>query len=141
LILYAESSAIGAWLIGESAGPKVQTLLDAAQFVMASDLTLIECDRILIRAVALGRVTETEAIDARRELLTAADGWSVLRIDPEVVERARRPFPREPVRSLDAIHLASLLAARSTLPDIEVLSLDDRIRNAARDLGFKVQPR
>jgi hypothetical protein len=38
---------------------------------MASDLVLIECDRVLIRAVTLGEVDEVTAAD-RRALLNAA---------------------------------------------------------------------
>ena len=141
MILYAESSAVGAWLAGESQSPRMKALLKASEFVVASDLTLIECDRMLVRAVTLGRIAETEAIDRGRELSATANGWNVLPIGDEIVARARRPFPSDPIRTLDAIHLASILAARVALPGLEVLSLDDRVRNAARDLGFKLQPR
>ena len=119
----------------------MKALLKASEFVVASDLTLIECDRMLIRAVTLGRIAETEAIDRSRELSATANGWSVLPIGDEIVARARRPFPSVPIRTLDAIHLASILAARVALPGLEVLSLDDRVRSAARGLGFKLQPR
>jgi hypothetical protein len=44
------------------------------------------------------------------------------------------------VRTLDALHLASALAIRSAIPGIELLSLDDRIRRAGAQLGFKLQP-
>jgi hypothetical protein len=64
----------------------------------------------------------------------------VLRIAPEVVERARQPFPGEPVRTLDAIHLASVLVARSAVAGLELLSLDDRIRRTAGRLGIQVNP-
>lgn len=66
--------------------------------------------------------------------------WGILPIGPDIVERARKPFPAEPIRALDAIHLASALAARITIPDLQILSLDERIRNAARQLGFGLQP-
>jgi hypothetical protein len=65
----------------------------------------------------------------------------VLRISPEIVDRARQPFPGEPIRTLDAIHLASVLVARGTLPGLELLSLDERIRRAAAPLGLRVCPR
>ena len=108
--------------------------------MMASDLTLIECDRVLIRAVALGEMTEADAADRRAELNAAAAHWHVWRVSAEIVERARRPFPGEPIRTLDAIHLASALAARAALAGVQVLSLDDRIRGAARCLGLQLQP-
>ena len=63
-----------------------------------------------------------------------------MRIGVEVVERARRPFLGQPLRTLDAIHLASALYARSVVAAPQVLSLDHRIRVAARQLGMHVKP-
>jgi predicted nucleic acid-binding protein len=139
--LYAESSAVLAWLLLEREGLRVDRLLTAAESVISSDLTLIECDRALLRAAATGRLSATEASDRKRELSALASAWSVLRISPEIVERARRPFPVETIRALDAIHLASALVARAATPFLEILTLDDRIREVARDLGLKIQPR
>lgn len=138
--LYAESSAVLAWLLGEDAGPLVREVLAGADIVIASDVTLIECARVLIRAVTLGDIAEADAADRRAHLNAAAAHWNILRIDTEIVDRARQPFPAEPVRTLDAIHLASALAARSAIAGVEILSLDDRIRTAARQLGFGLQP-
>lgn len=138
--LYAESSAVLAWLLGEDAGPRVREVLAGADIVIASDVTLIECARVLIRAVTLGDIAEADAADRRAHLNAAAAHWNILRIDTEIVDRARQPFPAEPVRTLDAIHLASALAARSAIAGVGILSLDDRIRTAARQLGFGLQP-
>jgi predicted nucleic acid-binding protein len=138
--LYAESSAVLAWLLDESAAPQVRKLLASADMVVASDLTIVECDRVLHRAAALGDLTEADAADRRAHLATAASHWHVLRIGPEVVERARQSFPGPPIRTLDAIHLASALVARSAIAGLELLSLDERIRRAASMLGVRVQP-
>jgi predicted nucleic acid-binding protein len=139
--LYAESSAVLAWLLGEPAAADVRERLAAADIVVASDLTLIECDRVVIRAATLGDLTEADAADRRAHLTSAAAHWNLLRISGEIVDRARQPFPGDPIRTLDAIHLASALVARSAAPGLELLSLDDRIRTAAKKLGFSVQPR
>jgi uncharacterized protein with PIN domain len=138
--LYAESSAVLAWLLDEESGASVRELLAAHQIVVASDLTLIECERVLHRAVALGELTEAEAADRRALLATAAAHWTVLRIGPEVFERARQAFPGQPVRTLDAIHLASLLVARSAIAGLALLSLDARVRGAAAGLGIQLRP-
>jgi hypothetical protein len=47
---------------------------------------------------------------------------------------------KEPVRSLDAIHLASLRALDHELGGFEVASCDDRVRRNAIALGFAVAP-
>ena len=138
--LYAESSAVLAWLLDEPSAPHVRQRLIAADAVVASDLTLIECDRVLLRAATLGELTEAEAADRRAHLRMAASHWHVLRLGPEIVERARQPFPGEPIRTLDAIHLASALVARSAVAGLELLSLDDRIRKAGRRIGLRVRP-
>jgi predicted nucleic acid-binding protein len=138
--LYAESSAVLAWLLDEEPGASVRESLAAAQTVVASDLTLVECDRVLHRAATLGELTEADAADRRAYLASVAAHWTLLRIGPEVVERARQPFPGEPIRALDAIHLASLLVARSALAGLALLSLDARVRGAARRLGIELRP-
>lgn len=140
MILYAESSAVLAWLNGENEGSRVQGLLVSAQSVAASDLTLLECDRVLIRAVASRSITEAEAAVRRAYLASAASRWNVFPIAKDVIDRSRRPFPAEPIRALDAIHLATALIARSVLPTLEILSLDARIRNSGHQLGFKLLP-
>jgi len=141
LNIYAESSAVLAWLLGEEAGHRVRKVLGRAALVTASDLALLECDRVLIRAVTLGEIDEATAADRRVLLNAAAAHWHLWRVSSEIVDRARRPFPVEPVRTLDAIHLASALAVRSAVPGIELLSLDDRIRQSGKQLGFRLQPK
>ena len=140
MTLYVESSAVLAWLLDEPAGAAVRLLLTSAELIVASDLTLIECDRVLHRAAALGELTEAETADRRAHLATAASHWHVLRIAPDIVDRARQPFPGDPIRTLDAIHLASALVARASVAGLHLLSLDDRIRRAASALGLRVQP-
>ncbi len=106
----------------------------------ASELTLLECDRVLLRAVVKGRLKEAQAAERQGILGQAASHWSVLALSPEVFERARRPFPHEPVRTLDALQLASALSARALVPDLVLLSLDDRLRRSGRALGFRLVP-
>lgn len=130
-----------AWLLGEEAGQRVREVLRRAALVTASDLAVLECDRVLIRAVTLGEIDEATAADRRALLNAAATHWHLWRVSSEIVDRARRPFPAEPVRALDAIHLASALAVRSAVPGIELLSLDDRIRQSGKQLGFRLQPK
>jgi hypothetical protein len=57
------------------------------------------------------------------------------------MERARLPFPHEPIRTLDALHIASALLARTAIPDLAFLTLDERIRIASKELGFKILPK
>lgn len=138
--LYAESSAVLAWLFDESSGTASREALASAELIITSELTLIECDRVLVRASAIGEIAEADAASLRAVLRRAAAHWVLLRLEDEVSERARRAFPVEPVRTLDAIHLSSALVARSAVHDVSVLSLDSRIRANSAMLGLPVLP-
>jgi predicted nucleic acid-binding protein len=140
LTLYVESSAVLAWLLGEAKGGRVAKALRDAHRVIASDLTLVECERVLIRGWSSGLMTEAQRIDQSSVLALTARHWIVLRMSDEVIERARRPFPLEPVRTLDALHLASALMARSAAPGLRVLTLDQRVRENAQRLGLETLP-
>lgn len=138
--LYAESSAVLAWLLGDDAGDECRNLLADARLVISSDLTLIECDRVLHRAALLGQVSAAEAARTRTLISTATEHWTMFTIHGEIVERARQAFPREPIRALDAIHLSSALVGRSMVEELHLLSLDERVRGNASSLGFDVLP-
>ena len=78
--------------------------------------------------------------DRHGRLVRVAEHWAVLALGDEIVRRARQPFPLEPIRTLDALHLAAALQARSLVPETRLLSLDDRVRNCASELGFELLP-
>lgn len=139
--LYAESSAVLAWLLDEGRdGLDIQAMLADASSVVASDLTLIECDRVLARAAAIGEISEADAAERQARLNAASAHWVIFGIAEDVVERARRPFPLEPIRTLDAIHLASAVVARRAIPGLTMLSLDGRVRRAAHRMGIPLAP-
>ncbi|MGE0441452.1 MAG: type II toxin-antitoxin system VapC family toxin [Gemmatimonadales bacterium] len=136
MIVYAESSAILAWLLGEPAAADVRRILNGAERVVTSSLTAIECARGLARARAAGRITSRDELAALRLLDVAEGNWDVLQITERVVARARGTFPVEPVRTLDAIHLATAGLAMEAVGAVAALSLDDRIRENFERLGF-----
>jgi predicted nucleic acid-binding protein len=56
---------------------------------------------------------------------------------PAVLKRALEPFPM-PVRTLDALHLASLDFLRTRGLSLALASYDDRLLAAARALGVEI---
>ncbi|MFQ5889659.1 MAG: type II toxin-antitoxin system VapC family toxin [Gemmatimonadota bacterium] len=140
MTLYAESSAVLSWLLGETGASAVRSAFGDADVVLTSEITLIECDRVLIRAITTRQLEEGIGADRRAVLRNVSEHWTILGLESEVVERARRSFPHEPVRTLDALHLSFALFARSLVPGTRLLSLDDRLRACGRELGFKVVP-
>ena len=140
MIAYAESSAVLAWLLGEADGGPVRRLLADAERVVASTLTPLECARTLARGVATGRVRDGDDLAARRLLDEASRGWALLEMSGAVLDRAARRFPEEPVRTVDALHLASAAVFDEALGGVVMISLDERIRANAAALGMKVLP-
>jgi predicted nucleic acid-binding protein len=140
LIVYAESSVVLAWLLGEPAERAVRDVLRRADDVVSSTLTLIECARGLMRAVALRRISAAEQLAALRLLDQARSSWLLHELTGPVVTRAGERFPAEPVRTLDALHLATAALFHGQLGAVTVASLDDRVRDNARALGLAVAP-
>ncbi len=138
--LYAESSAVLAWLFREGPAPRVEEIMASAELVVASDLTILECHRALIKAEAAGQLSQFEVAQRRSHLEAVSSRWTLLRMEGDVLDRARRRFPQEPVRSLDSLHLATAVTARSLVPDLALLSLDQRVRDNGVALGFDVLP-
>ena len=139
-MLYVESSAVVAWLLDQPGGWPSYDDMRTADIVFTSDLTMIECDRALYRHLALGRLDADRVEALREEFAAVASAWHVQPIAPEIVERARQRFPDDHVRTLDAIHLASAIATRARVGDLDILTLVDRVRQNATALGFRVLP-
>ena len=140
MIAYAESSAVLAWLLGEPRGGDVQRALSSATHVVTSTLTRLECRRGIARRELQGRVTRHDVERALDVFARASAHWTFIDVAPEVLDRASEPFPVEPVRSLDAIHLATVLVVRPAAPAIEIIALDERVRTNAVRLGVPVLP-
>ncbi len=140
MTLYAESSAVVSWLLGEPPGDTACQLLAEASEVFTSELTLLECDRAIRWAVAIERLRPMDAEAARVRLAAGGAPWHVFRAGTGIVDRARRQFPREPVRALDALHLATAPRIREFRSGLRILSLDHRIRENAIALGLEVLP-
>lgn len=140
MIVYAESSAILAWLLGEPSQHAVIRELARADSVVTSSLTAVECSRGIMRARALGRITPAEELAALRLLDVAEASWDVHDLSDEVTSRARAAFPSEPVRTLDALHLSTAIIFHDALGAVHVLSFDERIRDNVAALGLDVLP-
>jgi predicted nucleic acid-binding protein len=59
---------------------------------------------------------------------------ALLELAPPVLARALEPFPT-PVRTLDALHLASMEFLRGQGQSVTLASYDERLNTAARHLG------
>jgi hypothetical protein len=74
--------------------------------------------------------------DAARALIA---GVALIELAPPVLARALEPYPVA-VRTLDALHLASIEFLRSRRQKVELASLDQRLLAGARSLGIPIYP-
>lgn len=62
---------------------------------------------------------------------------ALVELSPSVLTRALEPFPL-PVRTLDALHLASMHFLREMDPGLTLSTYDERMSMAAKKLKFRV---
>jgi predicted nucleic acid-binding protein len=136
LLRYIESSALVAAILERDAEALAE-IREIGQRA-TSALTLAETIRALIRARVAGRITPREERAALRDFQWFVRACLVISISDQILERAGRPFPGEPVRTLDAIHLATLESLGEAPQLVTVVTRDDRIARNARALGYAV---
>ena len=134
--VYLETSAVLRWLLGESDAPEIAARIQETADPVCSILTILETQRALVRAERERPSGGRQLGLLRRELAEASADWNVLEITPEICVRAGEPFPVEPVRTLDAIHLATALQFARAFPSLLVLSFDERILVNLEPLGL-----
>ena len=105
---------------------------------VTSALTFAEAARAIIRARATRRLTPDEARAAVRGLRVFERRCDVVAVTDTVLTRVGRPFPVEPIRTLDAIHLATAESLGEAPQLMTLVTRDDRVRENARALGYAV---
>ncbi len=135
--LYVETSALVRVILegDETVRP---LLLGEGRFTSA--LTFTEAARAILRAQREGRLDARGAREAKKRVAEFGRSCEIVSMDEVILERAGREFPVEPVRTLDAVHLATVLSLNDAAIDIDVLSCDGRVRDNAEALGLTVLP-
>ena len=126
VIAYIDSSALLKLVVQEAETSYLEADLGERDGLVVSRLAVVECRR------AAARVRNTRLLQAVGDVL---DSTYLIEITPAIIERAARISPAR-VRSLDAIHLATALSIGD--PDLEVITYDDRMADAARRNGLRI---
>ena len=123
-MIYLDSSVVLARLFAEDRSPPDGFW---SQTLVASRLLEFEVfNRVHARAGAA-----SYAVDARR----LVDRVNLIEMSEAVLGRARLPFSH-PLRTLDALHLASMDFLRSQGVSVAAATYDQRLAQAAIGLGF-----
>jgi predicted nucleic acid-binding protein len=136
-VRYIESSALVAALLEHDREALRSARAKTRQITSA--LTLAEGARAVVRERAGGRLTP----DAERAALRALQRFErrcyVVAVTDNVLARVRRPFPVEPVRTLDAVHIATAESLGEPPQLMSIVTRDERVRENARALGYSVE--
>lgn len=127
-MIYLDTSVALATLFAEHQRPPAWLWREP---LVASRLLEYEC---MVRLHARG--SGPDAVAAAREFL---GGVALVELVPAVLVRACHPFPA-PVRTLDAMHLATMDFLRNQSQTILLATYDKRLAAAAVALGFPLVP-
>jgi hypothetical protein len=138
--VYLESSAIGrAFVHGDGEAYAAVRSAMRGRTSVTSELTLTELNRAWARAEVEHLVTAAQAAEGRRKVGALLTRCHIVALDSTILIRAGEAFPAEPVRTLDAIHLATALNwEREVGGELAVCTRDRRVTENAVALGFKL---
>jgi predicted nucleic acid-binding protein len=135
-IRYIESSALVAALLERDAGAR--SAVRSKGHRVTSALTLAETARAILRARATGRLTAEQERASVQALRRFERRCYVVAVTDAVLARVRRPFPIEPIRTLDAVHLATVELFGEPPALTTIVTRDARVRDNAEALGYAV---
>jgi predicted nucleic acid-binding protein len=136
-IRYIESSALVAALLERDAAALKSVRTRGRQ--VTSALTIAEAGRAILRARAGARLTADEERAAVRALRRFERRSFMVAVTDSVLARVGRPFPVEPIRTLDAVHLATAELLGEPPALVTIVTRDARVRDNAEALGYAVE--
>lgn len=125
-LAYLDASAVVKLLIHEPETPALHADIVHRPGLLASTLSILEARR------AVARRSSAERIASLKEIVEAL---VLVEMGQQIVEAAST-VPPPPLRSLDAIHVATALSLGD--PALEVITYDQRLADAARANGLTV---
>lgn len=137
-VIYIETSAVLRVLL--EGDRRLMAEIGKAKKLVTSALTRVEATRGLLRAEREHRIDRRQVREGEAWLRKFLRSCDAITLDDDVLARATTEFPVEPIRTLDALHIASALLWESGVGATTMVSCDDRVRDNARALGMKVYP-
>lgn len=134
---YLESSAVVAAVLDGDAEARQAVEGEGRRF--ASALTFTESARAILRLRLTGDLSVEGARAIMRRLKRIEQRCEVTAISSVILARTARPFAVEPVRTLAAIHLATVEELGETPQFVTVVTRDRRVRENAIAMGYAVE--
>jgi len=127
-VIYVDTSVVLAWILAEDHRPP-PSLWDES--VVSSRLLQYELTNRL-HAYGMTSTWESQA----QEIISVL---SFVELTVPVLERAMRPFP-VPVRTLDALHLATFEFLLRHAANVSLATYDGRMVSVAEAAGWRIHP-
>jgi uncharacterized protein len=141
-VLFADTSAIAKRYLMETGSVWVRQWANpaAGNIIIISGLATVEVAAAVARREREGTISPNDAMTLRRVFAGHINqSYTVINLSKGVLAHARDLVGKYPLRSLDAIQLASALRAAQTLGITPTfISADQRLLSAATAEGFAV---
>ena len=132
-----DASAIVPLLVHETATRRMQALAERDPEMLVWWGSQVECVSALARLERAAALDQKRAALAFDRLAELADGWHEIEPSEIVRESAMRFLRVHPLRAADALQLGAAFAAAEGRPSsLRVVTLDERLADAARKEGF-----
>jgi predicted nucleic acid-binding protein len=105
--------------------------------MFCSRLLQVECMRTLERFRIVDRADPQLIAFQRNVVMAILSRMRIGEVSAELIRRAGHPMP-VPLKTLDALHLATALEWREQVGDLAFATHDHQLARAARDLDFQV---
>ncbi|HEX4628798.1 MAG TPA: type II toxin-antitoxin system VapC family toxin [Gemmatimonadales bacterium] len=129
--LYLDTSAVLRAILESGTTPDIEEKIASAPILLTSRLSQVEAARVLLRIRALRTVSEAKLADATRDINRLWRRCDIWELSHSVCRLATEVAPSQRLRTLDALHLATYILARERIAGLELLTADERLRDAA----------
>ena len=134
-----DASAVVPLLIAEESSRRLQALAAKDSAMLVWWASAVECISALARLERDGALNPAAMTLALQRLHKLSAGWHEVDPSDEIRETAARFLRVHALRAADALQLAAAFAAAERRPaSLEIVTLDERLANAARKEGFVV---
>ena len=129
--LYLDTSAVLRAALESGLDVEIDRAIGETDVLVTSRLSLVESSRVLHRLRRRGGLSEARLAEVERSIDAIWGRTEIWELSDAICEAARHVAPGRALRALDALHLATFVAARRRIEGLELLTADERLRDAA----------
>jgi predicted nucleic acid-binding protein len=129
--LYLDTSAVLRAVLETGSSPDIEGRIREANVLVTSRLSLVESARALVRLRVSFAIPDTLLGDTERAVAALWARCDLWELTPQVCDLAGYVAPGKSLRALDALHLSTFVLAPRRIVGLQMLTIDERLRDAA----------